>query len=173
MRGWSTTALRTAIKPPDPKHHAYVRRRDIVSCMDLARILGMTDDARRARAERLTDAVRKALQDEAPNVAYRDSITSRMVEGMKGEVTLSAPGLFLEHGQAPRDMREQLLRSPKTKTSPTTGNRYLQVPMKDGIRTASSNGRPWYTRARSGVGGIVHVRARMRDLIVMTRRGAP
>ena len=125
----------------------------------------MTDDARHRRTVAVVEGIRQSLEDLAPDAAYRGSISSVVYATTEGEVSLKPPGLLQEHERTVRDVRNDVLKSAKAKTS-AKGSRYLSIPMKDGFRTASSAGKPWFTKGRPGVGGIVKVRARFKDFLV-------
>lgn len=128
-------------------------------------MFNMTDDARYKRTVAVVEGIRNGLEELAPDTDYRNSISSRVYSATEGEVSLKPPGLLREHDKAVRDVRNDVLKSAKAKTS-ATGSRYLSVPMKDGFRTASSAGKPWFTKGRPGIGGIVKVRARFKDFLV-------
>lgn len=132
--------------------------------MNLERILGMDSASLRARTERTVEAIYDEWKASAPNEAYADALTLEVVSDTRGQVTLEGPSVFLERGSTGgRDMREGLLNSPKAHRS-KTGSRYLAVPMTDGMRTASDNGRPWMSKPKTGVGAIVKIRATVPSL---------
>lgn len=127
--------------------------------MDLERILGLDSASLRARTERTTEAIYDEWKALAPNASYADALTLEVVSDTKGQVILEGPSVFLERGSTGgRDMREGLLNSPKAHRS-KTGSRYLAIPMRDGLRTASDNGSPWMSKPKTGAGAIVKVMA--------------
>lgn len=133
--------------------------------MDLERILGMDSASLRARTERTTEAIYDEWKALAPNASYADALTLEVVSDTRGQVILEGPSVFLERGSTGgRDMREGLLNSPKAHRS-KTGSRYLAVPMRDGLRTASDNGSPWMSKPKTGSGAIKTIRAMVPDLV--------
>lgn len=137
--------------------------------MDLAKILHLTPEARRARMEALAWRVTAALVEEAPDDPYRDCIQNPEIFDDSALIRLKSPATLREEARPARDMRDWLLLSPKARFN-RKGGKYLRIPFKDGdIRTVSSSGKPWWQKATPGVGTVGRVLAKMPELISETR----
>lgn len=100
----------------------------------------------------------------APNKAYRDGLSHKMVSAEVGEVTLAGQSVWLERGSRARDMREGLLNSPKAKISPK-GGRYIAVPIGMGMATASDRGKPWWYPGRDGARCLIKLKLKSSEIL--------